>query len=1072
MVSSVAEVGFKPGVRDSFARGKRGEIAELGVPVSSLRRVDVYSIEAGRTGAGFDAACRELFADDLTQDFSLNAPLDAGGDWDWMVHVSKKPGVKDNVGETSAKALATMGAVGDGAVVWTSTKYYLSGSLARSDIEKAAREVLGYGAVEDWRIVDRRTFLSDGYKFAPPKVIIEHEPETDYLMLDLDGRELKAFVEIINKKMVADGKDKLVIRNNDEWLSYISGDRHLALNLDEMRAIRDYFLRPDVREARLAAGMHEYPSDVDIEVIAQTWSEHCKHKIFNAKVKHTEYSKDADGSSVPNSTEIDSLFKSYIRRAVEEMTGERDWIVSVLWDNSGVIEFDEGYYICFKCETHNSPSKKHPFGGAITGIVGVYRDPMGTGMGSKIVFGTYGFCTGFPFREDGFAELNKIGGKKLSLEIPPERLLEGIRAGVQDGGNKSGVPTPYGRTFFHEGFNGKPGVYVAAGGLIPKTVAGKPGYEKMVMPGDLIVMCGGRVGIDGIHGATESSMEGGKHITLDHVQMGDPYTQKKMHDFLLEARDAGLYTCIQDCGAGGLSSAVGEMGADFGRGRPEAAFGFMMELDRVPLKYQGLDPWQILLSESQERMVVSVPKEKMEQFRKLAADHDVEVSDIGEFNTSGRFHVNYKGKAVSYLDMEFLHKGVPQMELESEWTSPEDRGLAEPAIEPTKDMGALLREMLARPNIASTEYITRQFDHEVQATSVVKPLVGEKSDVNSDGVVIRPDIDSEKALAIAAGLNPDLSEIDTYDMTANALDEAIRRVLAVGGDIGRTVLNDNFCWPSPLPGKSNPDAKYKMAQLVRANRALYEMTKEFGVACISGKDSMSMDSTEVDEDGQSVRVSAPPTVQFSAVSVMDSWENAITMDAKDEGDLVCVVGITRDECGGSEFYRMRGHVGRNAPKVDAPRFRSNYEKLQKAMRAGIVKSAHGCYKGGLGVALAQTAFAGGLGMYVDLSLVQRDGVDRDDKILASESAGRLVVTIDPARKKEFDEIMRGGDYSRVGFVTSGDSLAITGLDGFAAVKENIYSLKKAWQSTFDHMNYHPERGNGGAGSAKIVEVTR
>jgi phosphoribosylformylglycinamidine synthase len=489
-----------------------------------------------------------------------------------------------------------------------------------------------------------------------------------------------------------------------------------------------------------------------------------------------------------------------------------------------------------------------------------------------------------------------------------------------------------------------------------------------------------------------------------------------------------------------------------------------MELDAVPLKYHGLDPWQILVSESQERVVISVPKGKFEEFRKLASDHEVEVTGIGEFNRSGKYHVKYKGKTVSYLDMEFLHGGVPQMELESEWLEPEQRGLAEPVIEQTKDLAALLKGLLARPNIASTEYIARQFDHEVQDGSVVKPLVGEKGDVNSDAAVLRPNPESDRAIAIAAGINPDISEIDTYDMTANALDEAIRRVLAVGGDLNRIALNDNFCWPSPLPGKNNPDAKYKMAQLVRANRALYEMTKDFGVACISGKDSMSMDSTEVDEDGREVRVSAPPTVQFSAISVMESWEQSITMDAKDDGDLVYVIGLTRNECGGSEFYRMHNQTGRNAPKVDAKRFRSNYEKLQNAMRAGTVKSAHGCYKGGLGVALAQTAFAGGRGMYIDLGLVPRDGVDRDDILLASESAGRLVVTVASDRAGEFDTMMSGGDYARIGTV-GGRSLSIKGL-GDAGVNEDIYGLKKAWQSTFDHMNYHPS----GDGNRKVVEV--
>jgi phosphoribosylformylglycinamidine synthase len=365
--------------------------------------------------------------------------------------------------------------------------------------------------------------------------------------------------------------------------------------------------------------------------------------------------------------------------------------------------------------------------------------------------------------------------------------------------------------------------------------------------------------------------------------------------------------------------------------------------------------------------------------------------------------------------------------------------------------------MLARENVCSKEYVVRQFDHEVQATSVVKPMVGKHSDVSSDGVVIRPNPKSKKALAIAAGINPDLSEIDTYHMTAVTLDEAIRRIIAVGGDINHIAMNDNFVWPSPLPHKDNPDAKYKMAQLVRANRALYEYTTKFGTPCISGKDSMSMDSTEADVDGKEVRVSAPPTMQFSALGVMDSWEQAVTMDAKESCDLVYVVGTTRDECGGSEYYRMKGETGLNIAKVDAENFRDAYDKLGKAMRKGLVKSAHGCYKGGLGVALAQTAFAGGFGMYVNLRDVPIDGLGADDKILYSESAGRFVVTVPPEMKPEFERIMSGAVAVPVGMTMyDKDNLVIRGLGGGAIINENIYTLKDAWQSTFRHMEYHPQ----------------
>jgi len=1032
---SIAEVDIKPEFTDAFARGKKNEIRQIGIDIDSLRRVNVYSIDTGASGSVFDAACKRLFSDSLTQDFNYNKPSESRfKDWDWMVEVGKKPGVKDNVGETSSKALRDMDALGDNeAEVFTSIKYFLSGKLSREDVERAARQSLGYSEVEQWKIIDRATYASDGYTPELPRVDIEEEPGFEYIDLDIA----------------------------DDLLVEISRDRRLALKIDEMKAIQHYFSQPTVAEKRASMGMQAEPTDVELEMLAQTWSEHCKHKIFNAKVNYRERT---GFDSEPVDRQIDSMFKTYIKKAVSEIKdaqGENSWIVSTLWDNSGVMDFNDNYHFSFKCETHNSPSAKYPFGGAITGIVGVYRDPMGTGMGVMLIYGTYGFCTAVPFYED-----KQAATVSLKPDIEPARLLEGIRFGTQDGGNKSGVPTPWGNTFFHEGFTGKPGVFVAAAGLMDKKVHGKPGYEKMAAAKEKVIMIGGRVGIDGIHGATESSLEGGKHISLGHVQMGDPYTQKKMHDFMIEARNLGLYSCITDNGAGGLSSSVGEMSNDFGRGRPGAAKGVEIYLDRVPLKYEGLNPWQILVSESQERMSLSVPVEKLEAFMELARKHDVEATDIGEFNDSGYFVARYNDDVVAYLEMGFLHDGVPGMELDAEWLPPEMRGLYEPVLSEMNKHGDFLKEMLARPNVCSKEYIIRQFDHEVQATSVVKHLVGEKSDVMSDAVVLRPDLNSDEALAICSSINPDYSEIDTYNMTAIAMDEAIRRIIAVGGSLDQIAMNDNFVWPSPLEHKDNPDAKYKMAQLVRANEALYEYSKAYGTPCISGKDSVSMDSMVEDEFGAEHRVSAPPTIQFSAAGKMNSWEQSMTMDVKRAGDTVYVLGVTRDECGGSEYYKIMGETGLNAPVVYADANVRNYRALEKAMREGLVSSVHGCYKGGLGVALAQSAFAGGFGMEIDLGRVMTDGVDRDDKTLYSESAGRFVLTVSQQHLSEFKTIMSGADIAAIGTTTeSKDFVAYSRKldeDGkkIGVLNEDIYGLKGSWQSTCKHMLYQPNNDKG------------
>lgn len=997
------EVTSKSKLKDAFAESKQKEISNSGFQVKSVKEIILYCIDKKFSKKDLNFLAQELFSDPLTQEFAVDESMIGSFPWDWLIHVKNLPGVKDNTGERAQEAIQDIlqAEFGKGEAVYTSKYFLIKGDINKSDVEKIAKGVFAYESVESWHVIDRKTYSKNGYSPEIPKVFIAHKPTISRLGLG-------SAQELLN----------------------LSKQKNLALNIEEMSRIKEYFSKSDVIKNRKRIGLDNNPTDAELEVLAQTWSEHCKHKIFNAFVEYTEEGK---------TEHINSLFKTYIRSSTEKLGKKLKWMVSTLWDNSGVIEFNNNYLFAFKCETHNSPSAKYPYGGALTGIVGVYRDPMGTGKGAKLIYGTYGFCTGYP---------NYKGD--LKPEIHPKRLLEGVRKGVEDGGNKHGVPTPYGIVFFDNGYLGKPAIYVLAAGLIPKTINGQSGAEKQTNPGDLIVMCGGKVGIDGIHGATESSMEGGKHITLGHVQMGDPYTQKKMHDFLNEARDKSLYTCIQDCGAGGLSSSVGEMGYNFGRTEPkDVAKGFELHLDKVPIKYNGLDPWQILLSESQERMILSVSPEKLKKFMELAKKHEVEATVLGTFNLSGKFHCLYNNKHVTYMDMKFVHEGVPQLKLKAEWLTPESRGLIEPQIPKIKNHNKFLKDMLARPNIASKEYIIRQFDHEVQATSVIKHLVGEENDVNSDGVVIRPDFASKKALAIAAGINPRYSQIDTYHMTANAFDEAIRRIIALGANPKKIVLNDNFCWPSTLPGKDNPDAKYKMAQLVRANRALYDYTLCYGTPCISGKDSMSMDTAIPDTRGKEHRISSLPTVMFSSAGIIDDYKKCVTMDVKRPGDLVFILGKTYDECGGSEYYEMFGEIGLNVPIVRIKKAIKLYKSLNKAIEKRLVASAHGCYKGGLALALAQSSFAGGYGLEINLTSIPREKLENEDKLLYSESASRFVVTVPKKHEKEFLKIMKGNDFDSVGEVTKDKTLLIKGLRKQVLIKENIYTLKKVWKEPFN-----------------------
>jgi phosphoribosylformylglycinamidine synthase len=670
------------------------------------------------------------------------------------------------------------------------------------------------------------------------------------------------------------------------------------------------------------------------------------------------------------------------------------------------------------------------YGGALTGIVGVYRDPLGTGKGSRLVMGSYGYCVG-PRDYEG----------QLKPHLHPKRLLDGVIEGVRDGGNKSGIPTTYGQVLFHPGYLGKCLVFVTAVGVMPAQIDGQPAENKRTSAGDLVIMCGGRVGKDGIHGVTAASETFSEHTPAGHVQIGDPYTQKKMHDFLLEVRDEGLLQFITDNGGGGLSSSIGES-ARFSN-------GCEIELEKVPLKYEGLDQWEIWISESQERMTVAIRPDDIQRFFELSKKHAVESTVIGRYTDSGKLHITYDGQTCAYVDMDLLQSGFPQWEFDAEWESPERRGLSEPVLNPPEDYTKLLKDLLARLNLCSTEWITRQYDHEVQGTSVIKPLVGVDRDVNSDAAVIRPVLNSLRGLAFSQALLPTYSAIDAFHMTTCSIDEAVRRLVAVGADLDHIGGVDNFCWPNiQYHPADNPDGKFKAAQLVRACWALRDLCQAYEIPLLSGKDSMYVDGYLPGKYGETHKVSALETLQFSAISVIDDVTRCITMDSKISGDLVYVLGTTGNHMGGSEYYAHLGYVGLNVPQVRSDRFVLIYRALHRAIVDGIIASAHGIYRGGLGIHLAMVAMGGNLGMDIRLNRLPVEGVDRDDTILFSESAGRLIVTIDPANRGDFESRFKDVACNFIGHVTDGPDFSIKGLDGSTIIAAAVQDLKAAWKEPF------------------------
>ncbi|MCZ7402062.1 MAG: phosphoribosylformylglycinamidine synthase subunit PurL [Candidatus Methanoperedens sp.] len=968
------EVGFKQGMKDALGDSIRKRIVEdLRINVDTLRTIDVYSIDADLTDEQVKILGEKLFADPIIQVFS-DKPL--AKDFSWLIEVGFKPGVTDNVGATAKRACEDiLGTSLNG--VYFSRQYLLEGKITKEDAEKIAGGLLANGLIERWEIISGKDqYKGEKVHLPLPVVRGKHTPSVALIDLNISDKKLK---EMSNQKL-------------------------LALNVAEMKAIQGYFNEERVSRERNDLDL-TLPTDVEIEVLAQTWSEHCKHKIFNSQITYSDEKE---------SFVINSLFNTYIKRATKEIN--KPWLVSVFTDNAGVIKFNDDYNLVMKVETHNTPSALDPYGGAITGIVGVNRDPLGTGIGARLIFNTDVFCFASPFYD-----------KEMPPRLlHPKRIFEGVRRGVEHGGNKSGIPTVNGCIVFDERYLGKPLVYCGTGGIMPSMINGKPTHLKEINNGDLIVMTGGRIGKDGIHGATFSSLQLDEDSPVTAVQIGDPITQKKMVDFLLEARDRGLYNSITDDGAGGLSSSVGEMA--------QLSGGCLIELDKCPLKYPGLDPWEILLSESQERMTLAVSPEKIDEFLALAGTRDVEATVIGTFTDSGKFHVKYGDKNVAYLDMDFLHNGLPEMKLNARWVS---RRFEEPVIG-IVDLAMTLKTLLCRLNICSKEYVIRQYDHEVQAGSVIKPLTG---DGPSDAAVIRPLLDSMEGVVVANGICPRYGDIDTYHMTACAIDESVRNHIAVGGSFDHLAGLDNFCWCDPEKSEKTPDGEYKLAQLVRANMALYEYTKAYGVPCISGKDSMKND---YQIGGR--KISIPPTVLFSTIGKIEDVRKAVTMDAKKPEDRVYVLGMTKDELGASEYYASLGFIGNDVPRVNAQSARKLYIALENAIHEGVVASCHDCSDGGLGVALAESAFSGGFGMVIELAKVPVENIRRSDTILFSESQSRFVVTVAPENVARFEGLMKGNVFADVGAVTA--QLDFTVMDGEKVVlRAGIDELKDAWQKT-------------------------
>ncbi len=979
------EVDIYPaeGLPDQAGRQAESEAADLGLTTAvSVRAARGYLIQGDLDRTQVERLARELLADSLVERTVVarrgDAVLDQPPDGDAVaaqVHVLLKPGVTDPVAQSAEQAIRDFDL--EVQAVRTLRKYWIAG-LEPDQLTTFCTRVLANESVE--RVVHGPLDVDR----------LEFGSAYDFQLVTVPIREL-----------------------DDAALEQLSRTGQLYLSLVEMQTLQAHF-----------RDLGRDPTDIELETLAQTWSEHCSHKTLAGRIAY----QDERGSR-----QFENMLKETIFAATDQIRrqlGDQDWCVSVFEDNAGVIRFDEQYNVVFKVETHNHPSALEPYGGANTGIGGVIRDPMGTGMGAKPICNTDVFC---------FAPPDTPLDQLPPGVLHPRRVMKGVVAGVRDYGNRMGIPTVNGAIYFDPRYLGNPLVYCGTVGLLPCELS-----HKQPRAGDWIVALGGRTGRDGIHGATFSSAEltsQSESISGGAVQIGNAITEKMMLDVLLAARDRGLYHAVTDCGAGGFSSAVGEMGEHIGA---------EVWLERAPLKYQGLTYTEIWISEAQERMVLSVPPDKWDAFQTLSEAEGVEATIIGRFVPTGRLQLKYRDTRVGDLSMEFLHGGRPPVVREARYhPQPEEPlvrrsdGAAWSAAE--CDPGQTLLQILGSLNVASKEWVIRQYDHEVQAGSVIKPLVGEANDGPSDAAVVRPRLDSHRGLVVACGMNPRFGDCDPYAMAASAIDEAVRNCVAVGADPTRIAILDNFCW-------GYTDRPETLGSLVRAALACHDVALAYGTPFISGKDSLNNEFS-YQQDGRKQTISIPPSLLISALGQVGDVRRCVTMDLKAAGNRIYQIGMTHAEWGGSHFAKVHQLRGGRVPGVDTAVARGTFAALHQAIQAGCVRACHDLSEGGLAVALAEMAFAGGWGAEIRLdalphALADAPPAERQAALLFAESNSRFLCEVPAECQEAFEQTLQGVPCRHIGQVTESPLVKILPAGGGQepVVAVELAALKQAWQA--------------------------
>lgn len=922
------------------AAGLLADAHALGMTkLRSIEAHDLYFVEGRLSDEERERLRVELLSDPIAQDAQWRPPTptlprftgegarSAGGNS--IIEVALRPGVTDSVAEQIVRGAQLIGIAGVQRAA-TGQRYMVQGDLSESDLHLLAKRLLANPVIQ-------RYTLGESEPTFPQTVETSNEVEV------IPVREL-----------------------NDDELLALSRERRAALDLHEMHALQNYF-RVVGRD----------PTDVEFETIAQTWSEHCVHKTFKAKIAIQNPKSQTPNPNIQypisDIESINGLLQTYIRAATDKIN--KAWVRSAFVDNAGIIDFDDEYEISFKVETHNHPSAIEPFGGANTGVGGVIRDILG--VSAKPIALTDVLCFG-PQEVDA----NQLPEGVLH----PRRIRSGVVAGIQDYGNKIGVPTVSGAIIYDEGYTANPLVFCGCVGIAPK---GR--HPREPHAGHRVVVLGGRTGRDGLRGATFSSQmmdaQTGE-VAGASVQIGDPIVEKGLIEVITRARDDGLYHAITDCGAGGFSSAVGEMARETGA---------EVDLKQVKLKYVGLAPWEIWLSEAQERMVLAVPAENVGALQKWCDTFDVELTDIGVFTDAGHLVVRYGERVVLDLANEFLHEGLPQRQLVAVQPSPQPLAQFGRRVREARGEGEVrqrLLDLLSHPNIASKADVIRIYDHEVQGGTVVKPLTGAMNDGPSDAVVIKPlGTEGTRGLVLSCGINAEFGKHDPYRMAVSVVDEAIRNAVAVGADPDRIALLDNFCWGDP----NNPET---LGALVEAARGCHDAALHYSTPFISGKDSLN--NEYVGADGQ--RHAIPPTLLISAIGVIADVSKAVTMDLKEVG---------------SAIYLIRENPKSQMPSPNV------YRALHQAMTLRLVRACHDVSEGGIAVAAAEMCIAGRFGMTLDV-----------DEPFA-EINGCLLAEVREEDCALFEAMVAGA--RRVGIVTSDRRLTMN------QIEWSVEELVSAWQ---------------------------